>query len=141
MALGERQITEAHLSDDFLEEVRRIAPPVHPMAARLSAADAGHAFYAAAPADAAALGTAALATFGADRAAAAAPPPGGCAPDAGPGAVAAADKPPAVTLEQAEIEMMQNVLAAAGGNISEAAKRLGISRNTIYRKLRWNKGD
>ena len=30
-------------------------------------------------------------------------------------------------------------MAAAGGNISEAAKRLGISRNTIYRKLRWNK--
>ena len=26
----------------------------------------------------------------------------------------------------------------AGGNISEASKRLGISRNTIYRNLRWN---
>jgi transcriptional regulator of acetoin/glycerol metabolism len=26
---------------------------------------------------------------------------------------------------------------AAGGNISVAAKQLGISRNTIYRKLRW----
>jgi transcriptional regulator of acetoin/glycerol metabolism len=25
---------------------------------------------------------------------------------------------------------------AAGGNLSEAAKRLGMSRNTIYRKLR-----
>ena len=149
MALGERQITEAHLSDDFLEEVRRIAPPVHPMAARLSTADAGHAFYAAAPANAATLGTAALESFGADRSAAGAPSPGGAAPDAGPGAVAElpagalarADKPAAVTLEQAEIEMMQNALAAAGGNISEAAKRLGISRNTIYRKLRWNKGD
>ena len=44
-----------------------------------------------------------------------------------------------MTLEQAELEMMQNALTAAGGNISEAAKRLGISRNTIYRKLRWNK--
>jgi transcriptional regulator of acetoin/glycerol metabolism len=26
----------------------------------------------------------------------------------------------------------------AHGNISEASKRLGISRNTICRKLRWN---
>jgi transcriptional regulator of acetoin/glycerol metabolism len=48
-------------------------------------------------------------------------------------------RPAAVTLEQAELEMMQSALEAAGGNISEAAKRLGISRNTIYRKLRWNK--
>ena len=30
------------------------------------------------------------------------------------------------------------IVDTAGGNISEAAKRLGISRNTIYRKLRWN---
>jgi len=34
--------------------------------------------------------------------------------------------------------MIRNALDAARGNISEAAKRLGISRNTIYRKLRWN---
>ena len=32
-------------------------------------------------------------------------------------------------------------LAAADGNISVASKRLGLSRNTIYRKLRWGKGD
>jgi transcriptional regulator of acetoin/glycerol metabolism len=30
---------------------------------------------------------------------------------------------------------------AVGGNISAASKRLGVSRNTIYRKLRWNVGD
>ena len=41
------------------------------------------------------------------------------------------------TLEQAEIEMMRSVLEACGGNISEASKRLGVSRNTIYRRLRW----
>ena len=35
--------------------------------------------------------------------------------------------------------MIRSALEAAGGNISEASKRLGISRNTIYRKLRWNK--
>jgi sigma-54 dependent transcriptional regulator, acetoin dehydrogenase operon transcriptional activator AcoR len=43
------------------------------------------------------------------------------------------------TLEEAEIEMIRNALAVAKGNISEASKQLGISRNTIYRKLRWNK--
>jgi len=43
------------------------------------------------------------------------------------------------TLEEAEIAMIRAALDAAGGNISEASKRLGISRNTIYRKLRWNK--
>ena len=43
------------------------------------------------------------------------------------------------TLEQAEIEMMRSVLEACGGNISEASKRLGVSRNTIYRRLRWGR--
>jgi transcriptional regulator of acetoin/glycerol metabolism len=43
------------------------------------------------------------------------------------------------TLEEGEIAMIRAALDAAGGNISEASKRLGISRNTIYRKLRWNK--
>ena len=149
MAIGERQITEAHLSDDFLEDVRRIAPPVHPMAARLGAADAGARFYEAAPAGAAAWTSGAMASFAGAGAGADGAAPRAGAPVAASGEAAApaagvptvSDKPPAVTLEQAEIEMMQSALAAAGGNISEAAKRLGISRNTIYRKLRWNKGD
>jgi transcriptional regulator of acetoin/glycerol metabolism len=42
------------------------------------------------------------------------------------------------TLGEQEIEMIRTALDAANGNISEASKRLGISRNTIYRKLRWN---
>ena len=37
--------------------------------------------------------------------------------------------------------MIRSVLKDAGGNISAASKKLGISRNTIYRKLRWNAGD
>jgi energy-coupling factor transporter ATP-binding protein EcfA2 len=37
------------------------------------------------------------------------------------------------------IAAIRHAVAAAGGNISEASKQLGISRNTIYRKLRWNK--
>ena len=43
------------------------------------------------------------------------------------------------SLDDIEIDAIRCALDACGGNISEAAKRLGISRNTIYRKLRWNK--
>ena len=42
------------------------------------------------------------------------------------------------TLEEAEIDLIRNTLEALGGNITATSKRLGISRNTIYRKLRWN---
>jgi sigma-54 dependent transcriptional regulator, acetoin dehydrogenase operon transcriptional activator AcoR len=42
------------------------------------------------------------------------------------------------TLEELEIATIRSALDAAGGNISVASKKLGISRNTIYRKLRWN---
>jgi transcriptional regulator of acetoin/glycerol metabolism len=41
------------------------------------------------------------------------------------------------TLEALELQTIRRAVEAAGGNISEASKRLGISRNTIYRKLRW----
>jgi hypothetical protein len=57
-------------------------------------------------------------------------------PGAAPGADARPAADPANTLQQAEIAMIRQVLDAAGGNISEASKRLGISRNTVYRKLR-----
>ncbi|WP_298235324.1 helix-turn-helix domain-containing protein, partial [uncultured Azohydromonas sp.] len=66
-------------------------------------------------------------------------------PQAGPtGAGFVPSAPPAPsarTLHEQEIAMIQAALDAAGGNISEASKRLGISRNTIYRKLRWNRQD
>jgi sigma-54 dependent transcriptional regulator, acetoin dehydrogenase operon transcriptional activator AcoR len=56
-------------------------------------------------------------------------------------AAAAAPATPEVnqTLGDLEIEAIRRAVRAAGGNISEASKRLGVSRNTIYRKLRWNK--
>ena len=105
MAAGEPQITEAHLSDDFVEdarEARRTAPPavVAPIvpAAALAPAES-------------------------------------VMPAVPPEPVAAST---ACTLEEAEIEMIRRVLAEVKGNISEASKRLNISRNTIYRKLRWN---
>jgi transcriptional regulator with PAS, ATPase and Fis domain len=48
----------------------------------------------------------------------------------------AADASP-LTLEELELQTIRRALDEAGGNISVASKRLGISRNTIYRKLRW----
>jgi len=65
------------------------------------------------------------------------------APGAGtPPVMHAADLPSGrhQTLGDLEIQAIQRAVDAAGGNISEASKRLGISRNTIYRKLRWNQG-
>jgi transcriptional regulator of acetoin/glycerol metabolism len=41
------------------------------------------------------------------------------------------------TLGEAEIDLIRAAVEAAQGNISLASKQLGISRNTIYRKLRW----
>ena len=59
-----------------------------------------------------------------------------------PAAAAPAPQPaaaaPTVSLGDLELDAIRRAVDAAGGNISEAAKRLGISRNTIYRKLRWN---
>jgi transcriptional regulator of acetoin/glycerol metabolism len=66
----------------------------------------------------------------------AAPPsaaPAAATPPAGEPAAAAA----ASTLEEMELRTIQRAVDEAGGNISVASRRLGISRNTIYRKLRW----
>ncbi len=84
MSAGERSITTAHLSDDFLEEVRAVAPA-----------------------------TGAL----------------------------QADPTPAValtrTLQESETELIRHTLQALGGNVTAAARQLGISRNTLYRRLNW----
>ncbi|MCW5657722.1 MAG: sigma-54-dependent Fis family transcriptional regulator [Burkholderiaceae bacterium] len=115
MAAGDAQITEQHLSDDFLEDARRAPAP-----------------RAAAPCNEAPARAAADAFAGAERAPAAVAEPddaGVCAPQAAA----------TCTLGEAEIEMIRRALAEANGNISVASRRLGISRNTIYRKLRWGK--
>lgn len=39
------------------------------------------------------------------------------------------------TLEDAELAAMRRALAAAGGNVSLAARRLGVHRSTLYRRL------
>ena len=60
---------------------------------------------------------------------------------AAPTTVRFASRPPLrpgreATLEATELELVRSTLEATQGNISEASKRLGVSRNTIYRKLR-----
>ncbi|WP_245909389.1 sigma-54-dependent Fis family transcriptional regulator [Sphaerotilus hippei] len=126
MAASERVITRDHLSDDFLEDARRAL-------AELGAAQAEVAAPVAVPTEPAAAGMPqGVAVVSAPATAAA--------------AVAAAVVPPSAalpeglsrSLEDIEILTIQRAVEAAGGNISVAAKRLGISRNTIYRKLRWN---
>ncbi|MDR6890383.1 MULTISPECIES: sigma-54-dependent Fis family transcriptional regulator [Variovorax] len=136
MASGERQIAEHHLSDDFLEDVRsarHVRLPIAAPSLPTTHAEAEGARLPVRPADAhggaqdtpamtSAMGSSAMGS-------AIAPAP-------------AATPPEAVvqrTLGEAEVELIRNALAAADGNISVASKRLGISRNTIYRKLRWAK--
>lgn len=54
--------------------------------------------------------------------------------DKGDPTVAVPDHPP--SLARHEREYIEAVLAATGGNISEAARRLGLHRQSLQRKLR-----
>jgi len=49
------------------------------------------------------------------------------------------DDRPAQSLDELALEAINAAVSAAHGNISEASRQLGISRNTIYRKLHWNR--
>jgi two-component system response regulator RegA len=58
-------------------------------------------------------------------------------PEASPSRAApAAAAPPTPTLARAEWEHLSRILADVGGNISEAARRLGITRRTLQLKLK-----
>jgi transcriptional regulator with PAS, ATPase and Fis domain len=133
MATGERQITEQHLSDDFLEDVgrgpsstaaARAAPQAPAGPATASARDDVDASSARTSPVTEAAGARAV-EHGGERDIERAGIEGG----------------PARTLGQAEIDMIRAAVAASDGNISKASKSLGISRNTIYRKLHWAKPD
>jgi transcriptional regulator of acetoin/glycerol metabolism len=115
MASNEAEITEEHLSDDFHEDVNRLPP--------------------ASPAVMAAGAPVPTPTVASPEARATQPGPDWFPPNAPAPAPAAAPR----TLEESEIALIQAAVDAANGNISEASKKLGISRNTIYRKLRWAK--
>ncbi len=114
MAAGERVLRPEHLPDDFLDELGTplAAPPPPAAVAAATAMKSGATAPAGAPAAAAAV---------------AAPTPNAALPE------------PPRSLDDIEIEAIRRAVDAARGNISEAAKQLGISRNTIYRKLRWNR--
>ena len=60
---------------------------------------------------------------------------------AAPAAAASADAvvadgvAPARSLDEIELAAIATVMREVGGNVSAAACRLGVSRNTLYRKL------
>ena len=56
--------------------------------------------------------------------------------DARPVATPPAQATPPPTLARAEWEHIQRILADTGGNVSEAARRLGITRRTLQLKLK-----
>jgi DNA-binding NtrC family response regulator len=45
------------------------------------------------------------------------------------------DRPPAAAPVHGEKEQIENVLRDAGGNVSDAAKAVGVSRQALYRKM------
>ncbi len=53
-----------------------------------------------------------------------------------PTAPAFVDRAQTETLQQTERRAIEQALHACGGNVSQAARRLGVSRNTLYRRLR-----
>ena len=55
-------------------------------------------------------------------------------PDAAP--TLAAPAPAAARLEDIEAATLRQALAAAAGNISAVAARLGVARSTVYRMMR-----
>jgi len=57
------------------------------------------------------------------------------APTHGPARLGAPPSSPTLNLEEAEKELIQRALAAAGGNKSEAARLLGITRRALYGRL------
>jgi DNA-binding NtrC family response regulator len=50
--------------------------------------------------------------------------------------------PYAETLREHSRKLIEETLAVHGGNVSQAARQLNVSRGTLYRRLRgWREGD
>ena len=124
MVGGSGAIGTEHLPDDFLDEVREhmahMAPP-DPV-----------------PCEEAALGLPVTDPLSpcADGLVAAMPTPAVDlrAMTSTPMAPAAATSPPPARLQDVALQAMTDALRQCQGNVSAAAKLLGVSRNTIYRK-------
>jgi transcriptional regulator of acetoin/glycerol metabolism len=52
-----------------------------------------------------------------------------------PASAPVAPAPPVATLREQELQAIDHAVKAAGGNMSKAARSLGIGRSTLYRKL------
>jgi transcriptional regulator of acetoin/glycerol metabolism len=73
----------------------------------------------------------------AGRPAAAPEPLAVATPEAAPEAPAeAGDTPASKRLRESDLDLIRTTLQACGGNVSDAAKQLGVSRGLIYRRLR-----
>ena len=110
MAAGDATITRDHLSDDFIDDARQVAAQRAP---------------------------AVVATPEPEPAPQRSQVSEAESPAAAPPGFGPLDPQAGRSLEDIELQSIQRAVDAAGGNISVAAKQLGISRNTIYRKLRW----
>lgn len=52
------------------------------------------------------------------------------------------EPPPGETLREHSRKLIEETLAAQEGNVSQAARQLGVSRGTLYRRLRgWREQD
>jgi transcriptional regulator of acetoin/glycerol metabolism len=111
MAAGDAVISRDHLSDDFIDDARQASAQRPAVVVSLPEPE---------PVQRMVLSDAALS-----------------ASPAASMASAPVDDQTGRSLEDIELQSIQRAVDAAGGNISVAAKQLGISRNTIYRKLRW----
>ena len=116
MAANEAAITREHLSDDVLEVAQATPADPTPVAS--------------VPDTPAAVAAAPVALV----AAPAGLPPTPAAAPRWSGEAAAVPR----SLEEIEIDAIRQAVDRASGNLSEASKRLGISRNTVDRKLRRN---
>ena len=134
MCAADSLITRDHLSDDFLEDAQRAAnlrAPAPPASAgTAAAAPPGRPLPEGSPSGP----MSSASPFGTPQ------PPAAAGSVAWPESPAAAPAGASRSLQDMEIEAIRQAVDQAGGNISEASKRLGISRNTIYRKLRWQSG-